>query len=149
MASIVWKPHLSFHLVKWNPKFKTFLLHISNSHLIFISKFSRLFKVTNNKCLWSALIYPFHGFQSNLDMIFRGRWSSNIHKMSTDLIKILTMHSALKLEKKCNSKSTKTHFLQFQKWKKINFCTRKKFKSTKNAIFGLFSGAKNDFLPFL
>ena len=44
---------------------------------------------------------------------------------------------------------TRTHFLQFQKWQKINFCTRKKFKTTKNAIFGLFSRAKIDFLPFL
>ena len=58
-------------------------------------------------------------------------------------------HSALKLEKKCNFKSTKTHFLRFKKWQKINFGTRKKFKTTKNAIFGLFSGAKIDFLPFL
>ena len=59
------------------------------------------------------------------------------------------MHSALKLEKKCNFKSTKPHVLQFQKWQKINFCTRKKFKTTKNAIFGLFSGAKIEFSPFL
>ena len=28
------------------------------------------------------------------------------------------LHSALKLEKNCNFKSTKTHFLQFQKWQK-------------------------------
>ena len=54
-----------------------------------------------------------------------------------------------KIGKKCNLKSGKTHFLPFQKWQKINFCTRKKFKTTKNAIFGLFSGAKIDFLPFL
>ena len=68
-----------------------------------------------------------------------------------------------KIGKKCNFKSTKTHFLQFQKWQKINFCTRKKFKITKNAIFGLkkkkkprifgsfklFFGAKIDFLPLL
>ena len=33
--------------------------------------------------------------------------------------------------------------------KKIDFCTRKKFKTTKNAIFGLFSGAKVDFSSFL
>ena len=39
-----------------------------------------------------------------------------------------------KIGKKCNFKSTKTHFLLFQKWQKINFCTRKKFKTTKNAI---------------
>ena len=58
-------------------------------------------------------------------------------------------HSALKLEKKCNFKSTKTHFLLFQKWQRINFCTRKKFKTIKNAISGLFSGAKIDFLPSL
>ena len=44
-------------------------------------------------------------------------------------------NSALKLEKKCNFKSTKTHYLHFQKWQKINFCTRKKFKTTKNAFF--------------
>ena len=34
-------------------------------------------------------------------------------------------------------KSTKTHFLLFQKWQKIHFCTKKKFKTMKNAIFGL------------
>ena len=42
-----------------------------------------------------------------------------------------------RIGKKCNFKSTKTHYLLFQKWQKINFCTRKKFKITKNAIFGL------------
>ena len=42
-----------------------------------------------------------------------------------------------KIRKKCNFKSTKTHFLHFQKLQKINFCTRKKFKITKSAIFGL------------
>ena len=40
-----------------------------------------------------------------------------------------------KIGKKCNFKSTKTHFLPFQKWQKINFCTRKKFKTTKNPVF--------------
>ena len=54
-----------------------------------------------------------------------------------------------KIRKKCNFKSTKTHFLQFQKWQKNNFCTWKMFKTTKNTIFGLFFGAKIDFLPFL
>ena len=29
---------------------------------------------------------------------------------------------------------TKFHFLPFQKWPKINFCTGKKFKTAKNAI---------------
>ena len=54
-----------------------------------------------------------------------------------------------KIGKKCNFKSTKTHFLLSQKWQKNNFCTRKNFKTIKNAIFGLYSGAKIDFLPFL
>ena len=31
-----------------------------------------------------------------------------------------------KIRKKCNFKSAKTHYLHFQKWQKINFCTRKK-----------------------
>ena len=50
--------------------------------------------------------------------------------------------------------------MQFQKWHKINFCTRKSLKVPKilgifqseNCIFGsfkLFSGAEIDFLPFL
>ena len=44
-------------------------------------------------------------------------------------------HSAPKLGKKCNFKSAKKHYLPFQKWPKINFCTRKKFKTTKNPGF--------------
>ena len=60
-------------------------------------------------------------------------------------------HSALKLEKSAISKVQKhiIIYLLFQKWHKINFCTRKKFETTKNAISRLFSGAKIDFLPFL
>ena len=53
-----------------------------------------------------------------------------------------------KIGKKCNFKRAKKHYLYFQKWQKINFCKRKKFKTTKNAIFGVFSGAKIDFSPF-
>ena len=56
--------------------------------------------------------------------------------------------SALELEKNCNFKSTKTHYLLFQKWQKINFCTRKKFENCIFGSFNLFSGAKNWFLPF-
>ena len=37
-----------------------------------------------------------------------------------------SLHSAQKLEKKCNFKSTKTHFLQFQKWQKNQFLHQKK-----------------------
>ena len=63
--------------------------------------------------------------------------------------KFSVLHSALKLEKKCNFKSTKTHFLHFQKWHKINFSTRKKSENGIFDSFKLFSCAKNDFLPFL
>ena len=67
---------------------------------------------------------------------------------------------ALKLEKIAISKVQKSIICIFKNGKKINFCTRKKFKTTKNpgffqsmnCIFGnfkLFSGAKIDFLPFL
>ena len=58
-------------------------------------------------------------------------------------------HSALKLEKSAISKVQKHIFCYFKNGKKINFCTRKKFKTTKNENFGLFSGAKIDFLPCL
>ena len=50
-----------------------------------------------------------------------------------------------KIRKKCNVKSAKKHYLQFQKWQKFNFCTR---KSSENCIFGtfkLFSGAESRF----
>ena len=42
----------------------------------------------------------------------------------------------VKLNKSISRKNflTKIHFLQFQKWPKINFCTGKKFKTAKNAI---------------
>ena len=56
-------------------------------------------------------------------------------------------HRAAKIRKKCNlgksNKSisrkkffTKIHFLQFQKWPKINFPTGKMFETAKNAISG-------------
>ena len=62
-------------------------------------------------------------------------------------------HSALKLEKKVQFQKYKNTF-----WQKINFCTRKKFKTTKNAIlnfilvqkliFAIFEIVKNVFLYF-
>ena len=42
-----------------------------------------------------------------------------------------------KIRKKCNFKSAKKHYVHFQKWQKLNFGTRKKFKTTKIVIFGL------------
>ena len=62
---------------------------------------------------------------------------------------ILPIHSALKLEKKYNFKSKKRIFCSFKNGKKSIFAPEKKFKTAKNAISGLFSGAKIDFLPFL
>ena len=40
-----------------------------------------------------------------------------------------------KIRKKCNCKNAKSHYLHFQNWQKINFCTRKKFQTTKNPVF--------------
>ena len=54
-----------------------------------------------------------------------------------------------KFRKKVQFQKNKNTFFTILKWLKINFCTRKKFKTTKNAILRLFSGAKIDFLPFL
>ena len=54
-----------------------------------------------------------------------------------------------KIGKKLQFQKCKKHYLHFQKWQKINFCTRRKFKTTKNAILNFFSGAKINFLPFL
>ena len=43
---------------------------------------------------------------------------------------IMHTRSALKLEKSAISKVQKFLFMLFQKWQKINFCKRKKFKHT-------------------
>ena len=85
-------------------------------------------------------------------------WAVSLFNFGAQYTNVLS-HSALKLEKSAISKVQKKHYLHFQKWQRINFCTRKKFKTTKNAIFGPkkrifgcykhFSGAKIDFLPFL
>ena len=48
-----------------------------------------------------------------------------------------------KIGKKCNFKNAKKPYLHFQKWQKINFCTRKKFKITKNCNF--WTEKKQDF----
>jgi len=49
------------------------------------------------------------------------------------------------LERDAISKVQKAHFLYFGGGRRINYCARKKFKTTKNVLFGLFSGAKIDF----
>ena len=59
------------------------------------------------------------------------------------------LHGALKLEKSAISKVQK-HLLAISKMaKKSIFAQEKSLKLTKNAIFGLFSSANIDFLPFL
>ena len=52
------------------------------------------------------------------------------------------LHSALKLEKKCNFKSAKKHYLHFQKWQKINSCTRKSFKIAILVVLNFFLAQK-------
>ena len=48
------------------------------------------------------------------------------------------VHSACsKIGKKVQFQKNKNTFLWFQKWQKINFSTRKKFKSTKNPVFSV------------
>ena len=53
-----------------------------------------------------------------------------------------------KIGKKCNFKSTKTHYLHFQKWQKINFCTRKKFKIAFLVVLNFFLVQKLIFCHF-
>ena len=72
-------------------------------------------------------------------------WNRVGENLINQIMSFWKLHSALKFEKKCNFKSAKKHYLHFQKWQKINFWTRKKFKSTKNVILGLFPSAKIDF----
>ena len=64
------------------------------------------------------------------------------------LIQHSAVHSALKLEKTAISKVQKHNFV-VSKMAKNQFLLKKKFKTTKNTFFGLFSGAKIDFLSFL
>ena len=65
-----------------------------------------------------------------------------------------------KIRKKVQFQKYKNTFFAISKMAKINFCTRKKFKTIKNPVFfqsencifgsiKLFSAAKIDFLPFL
>ena len=55
-----------------------------------------------------------------------------------------------KIGKKCNFKSTKTHFFNFTNGKKkIIFCTRKKFKIAFLVLLNFFLVQKLIFLPFL
>ena len=54
-----------------------------------------------------------------------------------------------KIGKSAISKVQKYFFYNFKNGKKINFCTWKKFKTTKNAILDFFLVQKLIFLPFL
>ena len=58
------------------------------------------------------------------------------------------LHSALKLEKSVISKIQKLVFCYFKNGKKSIFAPEN-VENNKKAIFGLFSGAKINFLPFL
>ena len=64
--------------------------------------------------------------------------------------KIYPAHSTLKLEKKCNFKSTKTHYLHFQKWqKKSIFAPEKSLKLPKMLFSDFLLVQKLIFLPYL
>ena len=86
---------------------------------------------------WIFIGTPGFGAPMHLDNVKYPSWQAQV------------IHSAPKLEKKCNFKSAKKHYLHFQKWQKINFCTRKKSEKSIFGISKLFSCAKIDFLPFL
>ena len=58
------------------------------------------------------------------------------------------VHSALKLEKKCNFKSTKTHYLHFQIWQKINFASEKSLKIAFLVVLDFFLVQKLIFCHF-
>ena len=109
------------------------IAYYTTSNAVYNSKKSKLNQFIKFFVIKFQIIYVFHNWLFQTKIFVENLLSSHCSKIG----------------KKCNFKSTKTHFLLFQKWQKINFCTRKKFKTTKNAIFGLFSGAKIYFLPFL
>ena len=91
------------------------------------------------KCKLPFQFFLFPIFNSFALAILQSQLSAKLHIEHFQASSISTpLHSALKLEKSAISKVQKPIF-----------CSRKKFKTTKNAIFGLFSGAKIDFLPFL
>ena len=106
-------------------------------------------KICMHLILWKYQIFEIHSAVCGPYVYIK------LHKKTTSYM----VHSALKLEKKCNFKSTKTHYMHFQKWQKINFCIRKKsencifgsfklFSSAKNWLFAIFEIAKDVFLYF-
>ena len=63
---------------------------------------------------------------------------SSYYEMKSFLVLQCTMAQYCKIGKRVQfQKCKKKHYLHFQKGQKNQFCTRKKFKTTKNAIFGL------------
>ena len=89
------------------------------------------------KLLW--FVYSFGKYANFSQNFFKKEFfKKNTFKVFGSIFRISSFSvQCSKIEKKCNFKSAKKHFLLFQKWQKINFCTRKKFKITKNVIFGL------------
>ena len=92
---------------------------------------------------WCTRIFTYKRLLFNPKIIINhGNLSSEIVMGREWCPKILgfgrfTTHSALELEKSAISKVQKSIIFIFKNGKKIHFCTRKKFKTTKNAIFGL------------
>ena len=93
---------------------------------------------------------------------FSTEYDLKLHKdqvLITGMKDIKNKAQCSKIGKKCNFKSTKTHFLLFQKWQKINFSTRKSLKLPKMQFsdfflvqklffFAIFENANNVFLYF-
>ena len=92
------------------------------------------------------MIFSSSSLQGPSDSLLLTQRSCNI--VAKTISAVCLMHSALKLEKKCNFKSTKTHYLHFQKWQKINFCTRKKFKIAFLVVLNFFLVQKLIFCHF-
>ena len=65
------------------------------------------------------------------------------HELLLQCWPFFSMHKALKLEKKY-----KKHYLHFQKWQKINFCTRKKSEIAFLVVLKKFLVQKSIFCHF-
>ena len=107
----------------------------------------------------AASMGPLHSYLESVwrKINFNGIFFKYLKKKYVKLICLLTTSKQLcllintqfsKIGKSAISKVQKHIFCYFKNGKKSIFCTRKKFKTTKNAILNFFSGAKIDFLQF-
>ena len=76
-----------------------------------------------------------HGFSYSKSMANFEAFCWNFSSNMTECFKIGKKSAISKVQKK--------HYLHFQKWQKINFCTRKKYKKLPKMQFSDFFGGKN------